>query len=293
MKDKFNIVKFMNSKNYSRLLTEDQDTTGGVDFGDAYKNKPDEETQSDDVSKVKNEEGGYVPNEYLKDILKISKGVIDFERKVGEGIMIDGNYRDMTPEQVEAIEHWYYDNTSEEEFTQNAHDLVGKKVDIIDIAEPSSESDPDVRTVTITRFREKDSGRHEFDFDDGTDAILFAPEEWETFLGGDPVTLHPDEVLMQLDVMVDENEGLDEELEVTKEGEGKYLHEEDIAHGLAYQFKDDEDMTLAGMIDGLIIKNQYEGDYDKFEEMDGIDERDEIIEQLFQGFNEKLKKLTS
>jgi len=54
------------------------------------------------------------------------------------------------------------------------------------------------REVKIDRVELKESGYHELDFDDGSNAILFYTEEWENFLEGDEVVLHPDEVIMKL-----------------------------------------------------------------------------------------------
>jgi hypothetical protein len=56
-------------------------------------------------------------------------------------------------------------------------------------------------------------------------------------------------------------------------------------------FKNDDDMTLAGAIDGYLIKNHFNDDYDLFEENNGYELRDKIIEQLTEGLDNKLNKL--
>jgi hypothetical protein len=60
---------------------------------------------------------------------------------------------------------------------------------------------------------------------------------------------------------------------------------------LFVKFKNDDDMTLAGAIDGYLIKNKFNNDYDLFEENDGYELRDKIIEQLTEGLDDKLNKL--
>jgi len=56
-------------------------------------------------------------------------------------------------------------------------------------------------------------------------------------------------------------------------------------------FKNDDDMTLAGIIDGYLIKNKFNDDYDLFEENNGYELRDKIIEQLVEGLDDKLNEL--
>jgi len=56
-------------------------------------------------------------------------------------------------------------------------------------------------------------------------------------------------------------------------------------------FKNDDDMTLAGAIDGYLIKNKFNDDYDLFEEVNGYELRDKIIEQLVEGLDDKLNEL--
>jgi hypothetical protein len=56
-------------------------------------------------------------------------------------------------------------------------------------------------------------------------------------------------------------------------------------------FKNDDDITLAGIVDGYLIKNKFNDDYDLFEENNGYELRDKIIEQLIEGLDDKLNKL--
>lgn len=61
-----------------------------------------------------------------------------------------------------------------------------------------------------------------------------------------------------------------------------------IGQELAYEFKNDEDVTLAGMIDGWVIDNIFDGDYDKFEYENGHERRDAILEKLLKSFYSNL-----
>lgn len=56
-------------------------------------------------------------------------------------------------------------------------------------------------------------------------------------------------------------------------------------------FKNDDDMTLAGIVDGYLIKNKFNDDYDLFEENNGYELRDKIIGQLVEGLDDKLNEL--
>lgn len=59
---------------------------------------------------------------------------------------------------------------------------------------------------------------------------------------------------------------------------------------LPYNFKDDDDMSLAGMFDDLIIEALYGGDYDAFEENDGHGLRDKMIGNITQAMRVAVDK---
>jgi hypothetical protein len=62
---------------------------------------------------------------------------------------------------------------------------------------------------------------------------------------------------------------------------------------LFYNFKNSEDMTMAGIIDSYLIDNKFGGDIDMFEEEDGYSMRDSIIRELSSGLQNKLETLLS
>ncbi len=59
---------------------------------------------------------------------------------------------------------------------------------------------------------------------------------------------------------------------------------------LPYNFKDDDDMTLAGMFDNLLAEALFGGDYDTFEENDGYGLRDKIIGNITQAMKVAVEK---
>lgn len=59
---------------------------------------------------------------------------------------------------------------------------------------------------------------------------------------------------------------------------------------LPYNFKDEDDMTLAGMFDNLIAEALFGGDYDTFEENDGHGMRDKMIGNITQAIKIAVEK---
>lgn len=59
---------------------------------------------------------------------------------------------------------------------------------------------------------------------------------------------------------------------------------------LPYNFKDEDDMTLAGMFDNLIAEALFGGDYDTFEENDGHGLRDKMIGNIAQAMKIAVEK---
>lgn len=59
---------------------------------------------------------------------------------------------------------------------------------------------------------------------------------------------------------------------------------------LPYNFKDEDDMTLAGMFDNLLAEALFGGNYDAFEESDGYSMRDKIIGNIAQAMKVAVEK---
>jgi len=91
------------------------------------------------------------------------------------------------------------------------------------------------------------------------------------------------------------------EFNITKWFKNQYLQESQLSEtegstgletswqDLAYSFKDEEDMTLAGYIDRILTDEfNMDGEVD-----DAYDKRDDIIAELFSDFDSKLQKAFS
>ena len=59
---------------------------------------------------------------------------------------------------------------------------------------------------------------------------------------------------------------------------------------LPYHFKDDDDMTLAGMVDGLIAEAVFGGDYDEYDINGGHGMRDKMIDGIIQAMKVAFEK---
>jgi hypothetical protein len=79
--------------------------------------------------------------------------------------------------------------------SENNYDfLIGRTVTIHDIMDGGD----DEEMATIVKVEDTPSGSHKLSFEDGSDAILFHPREWEGFINGNMAVLHPDEVMIEL-----------------------------------------------------------------------------------------------
>jgi hypothetical protein len=81
-----------------------------------------------------------------------------------------------------------------------------------------------------------------------------------------------------------------EEVKNIKEFENQSNLEADI-NDLFYNFKNSEDMTMAGYIDSYLIDKKYDGSSDRYDEEDGYDLRDKIINNLTMGLQNKLNRI--
>jgi len=81
-----------------------------------------------------------------------------------------------------------------------------------------------------------------------------------------------------------------EEIQNIKVFENQSNLEVDI-NDLFYNFKNSEDMTMAGYIDSYIIDTKYDGSWDRYNEEGGYDLRDKIINNLTMGLQNKLNRI--